>query len=189
MSDLKQSEVVGQLLEARERFVRFLIPRMGSREAAEDLVQSCLVKVLQTEAQPKEAESTVAWFYRLLRNARVDHIRAEVAELKAVDRHSQEHPMLEPAPELERVACGCIPAILSTLKPADQGLLRALDMEGGSLSATAARQGISANAMGVRLHRARKTLRERVHRTCGACASHGCGDCRCGSTPAPKKSR
>lgn len=169
---------VQPLLAAREDFVRFLIPRMRSREAAEDLVQASLLKILQAEAHPKDAESSVAWFYQLLRNAWVDHIRAHHAEARALERHGGD-PEFEEAPEWEQVACACIQALLPTLKDAEAEVIRAVDLGGETPAAFAGRAGISANAMSVRLHRARKSLREKVERTCRTCATHGCLDCRC----------
>lgn len=171
-------ESVETLLAAREQFVRFLIPRMRSREAAEDLVQASLLKILQSEAQPRDSESSVAWFYQLLRNALVDHIRSHHAEVRALERHGGE-PEFEDAPELERIACACIQALLPTLKEAEAEVLQAVDLGGETPGAFAARSGITANAMTVRLHRARKALREKVERTCRTCATHGCLDCRC----------
>lgn len=38
---------------------------------------------------------------------------------------------------------------------------------------------ISANNATVRLHRARKALRDVVMMTCKSCANHGCADCGC----------
>jgi RNA polymerase sigma-70 factor (ECF subfamily) len=178
MSEAHVHESVQTLLAAREQFVRFLIPRMRSREAAEDLVQASLLKILQAEAQPRETESSVAWFYQLLRNALVDHIRSRHAEARALERHGGD-PELEDGPELERVACACIQALLPTLKDAEAEVLQAVDLGGETPGAFAARAGITANAMTVRLHRARKALREKVERTCRTCATHGCLDCRC----------
>ncbi|MBK8727636.1 MAG: sigma-70 family RNA polymerase sigma factor [Holophagaceae bacterium] len=174
---------VQNLLQAREQFVRFLIPRMRSREAAEDLVQASLLKVLQSQARPRDSESSVAWFYQLLRNALVDHIRAHHAEARALERHGGEEELVDD-PELERVACACIQALLPTLKETEAEVLQAVDLGGETPGAFAARKGVTANAMTVRLHRARKSLREKVERTCRTCAAHGCLDCRCGKAAA-----
>ena len=169
---------VPALMAAREQFVRFLIPRLRSREAAEDLVQAALLKALQTQAPPRDAESSVAWFYSLLRHALIDHVRSRQSEAKALERHALEQDPLE-EPELEQVACACIKALLPTLKEGEAQVLEAVDLQGLSPSAFAATQGISANAMTVRLHRARKALRAKVDLTCRTCAQHGCLDCRC----------
>jgi RNA polymerase sigma-70 factor (ECF subfamily) len=39
--------------------------------------------------------------------------------------------------------------------------------------------GMTANAAGVRLFRAREALKRRLVESCGTCADHGCLDCRC----------
>lgn len=176
------------LLEGREVFVRFLAARLGNRPEAEDLVQASLLKVLQTSARPDASESAVAWFYQVLRNALTDHFRARQAEGRATERHARDQETAEEL-ELERVACQCIQALLPTLKPAEAQALSAVDLGGQSPAEAAARLGLSPNAMSVRLHRARKALREKVERTCRTCAEHGCQDCRCRATGAAQKNR
>jgi len=168
--------------------VRFLTARLGNRSEAEDLVQASLLKVLQTAARPDDSESAVAWFYQVLRNALTDHVRSRKAEGRATERHAREQETAE-EPELERVACQCIQALLPTLKPAEAQALSAVDLGGQSPAEAAARLGLSPNALSVRLHRARKALREKVERTCRTCAEHGCQDCRCRTAGAPQKNR
>lgn len=178
MHEHEMDETVRTLLEARERFVRYLIPRVRSREAAEDLVQTSLLKALQTPARPRSRESTVAWFYQMLRNALVDQARSRASEARAVERHAQETDTAE-EPELERIACACIQALLPALGPGEAALIRQVDLEDRPPKALAAELGITPNALGVRLHRARRALRQRVELTCRTCAAHGCLDCRC----------
>jgi RNA polymerase sigma-70 factor (ECF subfamily) len=170
--------MLATLLGAREQFVRFLTAQTRSRDEAEDLVQASLLKVIQTAARPDSSDSAVAWFYRVLRNALADHYRARQSQLRATERHALELEVAE-EPELERVACQCIQALLPTLKPAEAEALKAIDLGGKTLPEAAAHLGITQNAMTVRLHRARKALREKVERACRTCAAHGCLDCRC----------
>lgn len=68
-------DVVSTLLEHHPRFPDFLVPRVGSREVAEDLLQAAFVRALERNAQLRDGESGVAWFYRLLRNAVVNFYR------------------------------------------------------------------------------------------------------------------
>ncbi|WP_243317124.1 RNA polymerase sigma factor [Geothrix paludis] len=178
MSSTNPDPVLSTLLEAREQFVRFLTAQTQNRAEAEDLVQASLLKVIQTTAQPDSADSAVAWFYRVLRNALADHHRARQSQLRAAERHARELDEAE-EPELEQVACQCIKALLPTLKPAEANALEAIDLGGQTLAEAATHLGITPNAMAVRLHRARKALREKVERTCRTCAAHGCLDCRC----------
>lgn len=178
MSSPNPDPVLSTLLDAREQFVRFLTSQIRNRAEAEDLVQASLLKVIQTTAQPDSADSSVAWFYRVIRNALADHHRAHQSQLRATERHARELKEAE-EPELEQVACRCIKALLPTLKPAEAEALETIDLGGKSIAEAAVHLGITSNAMGVRLHRARKALREKVERTCRTCATHGCFDCRC----------
>jgi len=177
-ANAQSDSVLSTLLGAREQFVRFLTARTRDRAEAEDLVQASLLKVIQTSAQPDSTESAVAWFYQVLRNALSDHHRARQSQLRAKERHARELEEGE-EPELERVACQCIQALLPTLKPAEAEALETIDLGGQTPAEAAARLGLTPNAMAVRLHRARKALREKVERTCRTCAAHGCLDCRC----------
>jgi RNA polymerase sigma-70 factor (ECF subfamily) len=178
--------VLSTLLGAREQFVRFLTARTRDRAEAEDLVQASLLKVIQTSAKPDIAESAVAWFYQVLRNALADHHRASQSRLRATERHARDLVEAE-EPELERVACQCIQALLPTLKPAEAEALEAIDLGGRTPAEAAALLGVTPNAMSVRLHRARRALREKVERTCRTCAAHGCLDCRCRPAQAKPK--
>lgn len=178
--------VPSALLDAREQFVRFLTARTRDRAEAEDLVQASLLKIIQTAAQPDSAESAAAWFYRVLRNALADHHRARQSRLRATERHARDLVEAE-EPELEWVACQCIQALLPTLKPAEAEALEIIDLGGRTPAEAAALLGVTPNAMSVRLHRARRALRDKVERTCRTCATHGCLDCRCRPAQATPK--
>jgi hypothetical protein len=60
-------------------------------------------------------------------------------------------------------------------------LIEQVDVAGLSIEEVAAKSGITPNNAYVRLHRARKALRERLESACGKCATGGgrCGDCYC----------
>lgn len=74
---------VARLLANHRRFLNFLTARVGSREDAEDILQDAFVRGLQKVGQLRDDESAVAWFYRLLRNAVIDHYRRRSAAKKA----------------------------------------------------------------------------------------------------------
>ena len=68
--------VMAALLENHRQFLAFLQKRVGSRADAEDILQDAFVRGLARAADIRDGERAVAWFYRLLRNAVVDHWRA-----------------------------------------------------------------------------------------------------------------
>jgi RNA polymerase sigma factor (sigma-70 family) len=170
-------EVVRTLVSNHDRFLRFLQPRLGSREAAEDVLQAAFVKALERGDEILDHESAVAWFYRLLRNAIVDHYRRLAVEDRAITSKAQAPPAADP--ELENTVCQCVKDIIPTLKGEYAGILQKVEMEGIAVTEVAKSEHITPNNAMVRLHRARKALHHRLVQTCGTCTEHGCLDCRC----------
>ena len=171
--------VLGALVDNHARFLAFLQRRVGSREEAEDILQSAFVRSLERGAALRSEESATAWFYRLLRNALVDHYRRRDVEKRALaELGSAGEPAVDE--DLMRTVCDCVAALAATLKPEYASALRRVEVEGATLQAYAGEQGITANNAGVRLHRARLALRRQVAKSCATCATHGCLDCSCG---------
>jgi RNA polymerase sigma-70 factor (ECF subfamily) len=192
--DPQAPDVLRLLLDNHARFLGFLERRVGSRDEAEDILQEAFVRSIGRTDALRTPESAVAWFYRVLRNALIDHHRREGTRSQAFDRLASESEggVLVPDEELEAVACACITALLDTLKPEYGAALRRVDLDGLSVRGFAEEAGITAGNAGVRLHRAREALRRQVARSCGTCLDHGCLDCSCGElgtgesdTPAP----
>lgn len=191
------SDTVQVLVDNHRRFLAFLERRVGSREAAEDILQDAFVRGIGRAHALRDHESAVAWFYRLLRNAITDHFRRRGAEARALERYAAE-PQEDAVPEAElsEAVCDCVRSLLGTLKPEYAAALRRVEMEGVAVAAFADEAGITPNNAAVRLHRARLALRRQVERSCGTCATHGCYQCECkdshGARPAdvsPARSR
>src|SRR5687767_3163928 len=64
-------ESLDTLLTSRRTFLAFLQKRTGSREDAEEILQSAFARALEKGGGLRRDESVVAWFYRLLRNSLV----------------------------------------------------------------------------------------------------------------------
>jgi RNA polymerase sigma factor (sigma-70 family) len=176
-------DVAHVLAENHRRFLAFLSHRVASREVAEDLLQDAFIRGL-TKAPPLQSpESILAWFYRVLRNALVDHYRRTGAEDRALERYAAEAPTtVDPAtedPELFDEVYTCVRSLISTLKPEYAAAIARVDLDGASLDDLAREAGITPNNAGVRLHRAHKALQRRVRETCETCADHGCYQCQC----------
>jgi RNA polymerase sigma-70 factor (ECF subfamily) len=177
------SEVVQALVDNHRRFLAFLERRVGSRADAEDILQDAFVRGLEKGGQLRDGESAVAWFYRLLRNAVVDHWRRRGAASRAEDAMAAEWAdAASPPPdeELFDTICRCVLGLVDTLKPEYAEAVRRIEVDGVAVKDYAAEAGITANAAGVRVHRARQALRDQVTACCGTCATHGCMDCTCG---------
>ena len=168
------------LVENHRAFLRFLEKRVGGRAVAEDILQDAFAKSLDKVATLREDESAVAWFYRVLRNAVIDHHRRHAASDRALERFAGElADAEEPAKEMREEVCGCIVRLAGTLKPEYTEALDMIDVGGLSVKDFAELHGISATNAGVRVHRAREALRKQVAASCGTCAEHGCLNCSC----------
>jgi RNA polymerase sigma-70 factor (ECF subfamily) len=175
------SAVLDVLVANHERFLAFLANRMGSRADAEDLLQDAFVKSLDKVNQLEDPESAVAWFYRVLRNALTDWYRRRGAEDRALSRYGAREDTVEAPldPALFDEVCRCALELAATLKPEYRDVLASVDLGDMPVKDYARTAGISPTNAGVRLHRARQALRERVVETCRTCSDHRCVDCVC----------
>lgn len=170
-------------MESHREFLAFLERRVESRAVAEDILQSAFVRGLESGVDVPE-ESVVAWFYRVLRNAIIDHYRRRSAANRAQQAWELEFSgaRTEPEAALRQEICQCLSGLLESLKPEYRDALRLVDIEERKLSDLAEQSGITAENAAVRIHRARKALRKEVEQTCGVCAEHGCLNCSCGKS-------
>jgi RNA polymerase sigma-70 factor (ECF subfamily) len=174
-------EVIQQLVQSHRQFLGFLQKRVESREAAEDILQAAFVRALERGSELRDDESAVAWFYRVLRNAIIDHYRRRDSMQRAYEGWGKEFLTQEtPEAAIKDEICKCVSSLMSTLKPEYQEALRMIDLDEGSLKDLAAKSGITDGNAAVRVHRAREALRKQVRVACGSCAEHGCLDCQCG---------
>jgi len=167
-----------QLAEHHGRFLAFLRHRVESDAVAEDILQDAYAKSLEKLGQVQDEESVVAWFYRMLRNAVVDHYRRAGVEKKALTAlEGEAESSFEP--ELRQSVCTCVSAIIPTLKPEYAEIVGEVELGERPIAEVATEKGLTTNNATVRLHRARAALRRRLVEVCGTCSTHGGVDCTC----------
>jgi RNA polymerase sigma-70 factor (ECF subfamily) len=173
-------DVVRTLVANHRQFLAFLEKRVKSRELAEDILQDAFVRGVDKFESVRSDGSAVAWFYRVLRNAIIDHRRRlGAAERKSAAFGQEVEDRLEPDIEMRGAICQCVGVLAATLRADYAEALRTVEIEGITVKDYAERAGISASNAGVRVFRAREALRKQVARSCGTCADHGCLDCTC----------
>ncbi len=167
------------LLKNLQTFVGFARKRVGDEALAADLVQDSLLKALAADRKPTGEEDSVAWFYRILRRSIIDLYRRNDARGRAMARFEAE---LAETPTVsdERLLCQCFRRLLPSVPEQYRELLQQIDLDGKEPAQVAAELGLTRNNLTVRLHRARKHLRDLISRNCRACSKHGCLDCTCG---------
>ena len=180
MAEAATKPTIQTLVDNHRDFLAFLERRVGDRATAEDLLQDAFVRSIDRVEELESEESVRSWFYRVLRNAVIDHYRRGGTSTKALANLAREmDDAVEPAPELADAICGCVRRLADTLKPEYAEAIRRVEVEGVPVKVWAEEAGITANNAGVRLHRAREALRKQVLACCGTCAAHGCVDCTC----------
>ena len=170
------------ILKNLETFVAFTRKRVGDPHLAEDLVQESLVKAMGADRKPADGEPTVAWFYRILRRTIIDLYRRRDARTRALERFEQDLAE-SPSPSDARVLCACFKRLLPSVPAGYRELLERIDLQGEEPGLVAQELGLTRNNLTVRLHRARRHLRDALSRNCRACSKHGCLDCSCGDPP------
>jgi len=136
-------EAIQRLVDHHRQFLAFLQTRVESRAAAEDILQSAFVKGLERGAEVRDEESVVAWFYRVLHNAVIDHYRHRASTERALEGWSKEVVAHEaPEADLKDEICQCVSGLLETLKPEYRDALRIVDLDEGSLNDLAEQAGL-----------------------------------------------
>ncbi|HVT03767.1 MAG TPA: sigma-70 family RNA polymerase sigma factor [Thermoanaerobaculia bacterium] len=169
-------DVVATLVANHRQFLSFLEKRVESREVAEDILQEAFIRGLDSSTL-READSATAWFYRVLRNAIVDHYRRRGVESRVLEQVAAESSNeVQPDNELMQAVCSCVTTLLSTLKPEYAQAIRRVELDDVPVTTYAAEEQMTPNAAGVRLFRARQALKKRGSlptpwRSCGNAAS------------------
>lgn len=173
-------DITSQLVENHRQFLSFLEKRLNDKALAEDVLQDAFVKSLEKSDELRDEGTSVAWFYRMLRNAVIDQYRRAGTRSRALEALARElADAVEPPPELRDEICGCITRLAETLKPEYADALRRVELDGVAVQDYAGEAGITPNNAAVRVFRAREALRKQVTKSCGTCAEHGCIDCAC----------
>lgn len=165
--------------ENRERLLRFIRSRVEDDALAEDVLQECLIRAMNSDTTFEDQDRFTTWFYRVVRNAITDVYRRRGARDRRLEALAAASPEIDPPPEVERAICECFRPLLPTMKTEYAELIEAMELGDVTTEEMTARLGISSNNLKVRRHRARRQLRDRLERTCRSCAQHGCLDCSC----------
>lgn len=167
--------------DRRSEFLSFVKKRVRSGADAEDLLQQALVRAAEKLDGLRANDRVEAWFYRVLRNTIADHHAAwatREAKLELLAREASE------APPEDAAVCACSMGLLDNMRSEYAAIVRRIDIEGESIGEAAAHLGLSENNAKVRIHRARKALRQALLSQCGSDSFRTCQDCDCDAAPA-----
>jgi RNA polymerase sigma factor (sigma-70 family) len=170
--------VFQHLSDGRASFLAFLRKRVDSAATAEDLLQTAYLRAIEHLADLRDERRANAWFYRLLRNAIIDHYRRAATAAKVLVEETPLDRPLEPARYPN--TCPCATRELNRIKTDYARALEDVEMDGMPVQVFASQERIAPGTASVRLYRARKALASRLQIICGSCSGEGCFDCTCG---------
>jgi RNA polymerase sigma-70 factor, ECF subfamily len=144
----------------RAQMLRFIARRVESPEAAEDLTQEVLLRLVITKGR---IDNPTAWLYRVARNVLVDHYRARRTDVP-LDTTSQLHdgpvddPFVADPQAAQRELAGCLRWFVGHLREPYRSAVVAVDLDGGSQTKLALASGLSISGMKSRVQRGRRQL-------------------------------
>lgn len=143
--------------EPLQRYAR----RRTDPDAAEDVVADTLLVVWRRLDEVPE-EAVLPWCYRVAANCLSNSRRAGRRRLRLATRVASVRQPPDAEPDLPDPA---LHAALATLSPADQEVLRLWAWEDLAPAEIAVALGVSANAVSIRLHRAKGHLADALERS------------------------
>lgn len=176
--------VVAQRLTAGwSAYVRFFRRHLRHPEDAEDAVQDFCLKALRAAVTLNDAGRIDAWLARILRNTLVDHYRRGAARRRAERAYWREvqATSVDPASTDDASPRYCVRHLLERLEPRHAMILRRFYLDERARESIAIELGLTANNVGVRLHRAKQALRGAFHAMSQGLDGGTLPLCACGS--------
>jgi RNA polymerase sigma-70 factor (ECF subfamily) len=159
-------EMLSDLYARHRAGIRRYLARMIGEADAEDVLQDVFERA---QSAARDAQPSAGWLYRIARNAALDVLRGRVVrEREAVAAQLREEaPSDTPDEDLARARTrSCILGLIDLLPPAQQEVVRLSELRGLSDREAAETLGITVGSAKIRLHRARRALRELMECEC-----------------------
>lgn len=182
-------ELSATLSQSREKLLSMIRAKRIASADAEDILQTALQKALSRIDTLKDEQAILPWLKQIVRNTLIDHLRLQKRErvtdgerleslLNQAQNTSEEEQWLHPEEENE-IHCFCAGLHAEALPDDFRQLVQEVDAKGRRVAEVAEEMAISPNLASVRLHRARKSLRESLTACCGKEAANLHHRCDC----------
>lgn len=145
------------ILAELPRLRRYARALVGSREAADDLVQDTLERAWSRVAQWQPGSELRSWLLAIMHNLRIDQMRRPALAVTPLDEEAIELPAR--ATQTDLIELGELEAALSCLPEEQRAVLLLVALEDMSYAQVAAILNIPAGTVMSRLARGRERLR------------------------------
>jgi RNA polymerase sigma-70 factor (ECF subfamily) len=148
----------------------FLAAMLRDPWTADDLVQDTFLKVKKNLSTLKDPDKIKPWIFRIARNLCLDHLRQKTAQPLGSEPGPEAGCQPQPPPILQRLEqeemSRCVQEKMQLLPETQRSMLILFDLMELTHQEIADVLGIEVNAAKVRLHRARKALKEILQKEC-----------------------
>jgi RNA polymerase sigma-70 factor (ECF subfamily) len=147
----------------RARLHAFMTRRVETPEAADDLTQEVLLRLLQHNHG--QIANPTAWLYQVARNVIIDHYRTRHSRHRLVlDEQAQpelaDDPFADDPQEAQRELAGCLRSLIDQLAEPYRSAVIAVDLHGKTQTDAAQTAGLSISGMKSRVQRGRRQLHQ-----------------------------
>ena len=155
--------------EYNNQLRHFLLSRVNNPSDVDDLLQEILIKTYQNLNTVKEADKFSAWLFQIARNTLIDYYRKSRVDNSRQEIAGKTMLMNEQSEQYEQIRqelTKCIRPFINRLPPKYRDAIEAVDLQGVSQKALAAKLQLSHSAVKSRVQRARHMLRELFQECC-----------------------
>lgn len=163
------AEALTRLRGDLERMCRRRFPSLD----AGDVYQRASLRALERCESVRDRDRVDGWVRRVVLNSALDLLRERRGETALPEDHEVE------APAAEEEVCACTLALMKSLPSSYEDIIRRVDIDGAGLAEVAGSLEIATGNAAVRLHRARRALRNRLREHCGVETMRQCLTCVC----------
>lgn len=145
----------------------YLRRMVGNSADADDLLQETLIRVARGLPTLEQSAAVKSWLFRIASNVAIDHIRKNkrVDPVEFTDEDDRNDVDEEDRLVLDEMN-SCVREVIDSLPPDYRAVIVLFNLEGRSIAEISEILGISDSAVKVRIHRARKRLRDALDREC-----------------------
>jgi RNA polymerase sigma-70 factor (ECF subfamily) len=151
----------------RTQLQAFIARRVESTQAAEDLTQEVLLRLVRSNAD--EFADPAAWLYRVARNVIIDHYRTRrpiPARIEASELSNSVDPFADDPSLARQELAQCLRSLINQLDEPYRSAITAVDLDGRTHASVAAQTGLSVPGVKSRVQRARRQLRHLLTDCC-----------------------
>jgi RNA polymerase sigma-70 factor (ECF subfamily) len=166
--------VVRNHLDELRAFIR---KRVRDQDMVDDILQESLCKATRSIGSLKDEDNLLPWLYTIIRNSIYNVYRQKKYDQSKIQKMAA--VLDEISEETKEELCTCYQTLMPSLSGDYGYLISEIDLKEHDRDEVARALNITVENLNVRLHRARKQLKDKLLLTCKQCAENGCFDCDC----------